>query len=466
MREQPVERVRAHDPHPADARRAARRPLVFGTVAVVLVAALVVAFVTGDADNQPAALDAAESSDGSPTGNAAPGRDTAGDSSDPDRSDTTDDREDTSDTSGSSDASTTTSDAPRRTATTADRTAISVLRDDGTPSDEREMREAFTVSDDELTPKSVVASGKGLFFAQNMMYRHNVSVYDRGGDKVATISDRVDLAAFGVEDGVEADGSPVEATFTPDGRYAYVSNYKMYGNGFNPVADDPCDAGDWDDSYVYRIDTKQLRIDKVIPTGAVPKYVAVTPDGSKLLVSNWCGFDVSVIDTAKNVEITRIPVGRHPRGIAVTSDSSTAYVTVMGESRIARIDLAALAVVGDVPDAGGTPRHLQLSPDDRFLYVSNNLEGVVRKIDLQIGAAVGTVATGVQPRSTVLTPDGTALFVVNYQDGTVSKVRTSDMTVTQELYSGVHPVGITYDPATRQIWVANYAGSLSVFVDR
>ncbi|MBA3803432.1 MAG: peptidoglycan-binding protein, partial [Acidimicrobiia bacterium] len=429
MREQPVERVRAHDPHPADARRAARRPLVLGTLAVVLVAALVVAFVTGDADNQPAALDAAESSDGTPTGNAAPGRDTARHSSDPDRSDTTDDRENTSDTSGSSDASTTTSDAPRRTATTADRTAISVLRDDGTPSDEREMREAFTVSDDELTPKSVVASGKGLFFAQNMMYRHNVSVYDRGGDKVATISDRVDLAAFGVEDGVEADGSPVEAAFTPDGRYAYVSNYKMYGNGFNPVADDPCDAGDWDDSYVYRIDTKRLRIDKVIPTGAVPKYVAVTPDGSKLLVSNWCGFDVSVIDTAKNVEISRIPVGRHPRGIAVTSDSSTAYVTVMGESRIARIDLAALAVVGDVPDAGGTPRHLQLSGDDRFLYVSNNLEGVVRKIDLQIGAAVGTVATGVQPRSTVLTPDGTALFVVNYQDGTVSKVRTSDMTV-------------------------------------
>ncbi len=220
-----------------------------------------------------------------------------------------------------------------------------------------------------------------------MMYRHNVSVYDRGGDKVATISDRVDLAAFGIEDGVEADGSPVEAAFTPDGRYVYVSNYKMYGNGFNPVADDPCDAGDWDDSYVYRIDTKKLRIDKVIPTGAVPKYVAVTPDGSKLLVSNWCGFDVSVIDTAKNVELTRIPVGRHPRGIAVTSDSSTAYVTVMGESRIARIDLAALAVVGDVPlDRADTRWH---GPVRRQLPGRHRLQGAHERHDGAPGAVLG-----------------------------------------------------------------------------
>ena len=348
---------------------------------------------------------------------------------------------------------------------TDDRTTISVLADDGKPSEERTLAEAFTVTDPDLQPKSVVASGSGLFFAQNMMYRHNVSVYDRAGEEVATVSDRVDLSELGVDGGVVADGSPVEAAFTPGGRYAYVSNYKMYGDGYNPVADDDCDAGDWDDSFVYRIDTNSFEIDTAIPTGAVPKYMAVTPDGTKLVVSNWCGFDVSIIDIATNTELTRVDVGRHPRGIAITNDSASAYVTVMGEHRIVRIDLAGYGIA-DIPGAGNTPRHLVLSPDDRFLYVSNNLEGVVRKLDLQTGGEAGRVATGVQPRTMVLTPDGTALFVVNYQDGTVSKVRTSDMSVQQELYSGVHPVGITYDPQTRQVWVANYAGSLKVFVDR
>ena len=30
----------------------------------------------------------------------------------------------------------------------------------------------------------------------------------------------------------------------------------------------------------------------------VPKYVAVTPDNRYVLVTNWCSFDLSVIDRA------------------------------------------------------------------------------------------------------------------------------------------------------------------------
>ncbi|MDQ3737889.1 MAG: YncE family protein [Actinomycetota bacterium] len=436
---------------------------MLASVIALFAGTLALALLTSD--SEPDQVTSAPPALGGTSSELAPAGGTTGlPSTDPTRSST--DGTPASAAADSTDPSTTTKRRAKTTTTTADdRTTISVLADDGKRSEDRTLSEGFTVTDPDLQPKSVVASGAGLFFAQNMMYRHNVSVYDRAGDEVATVSDRVDLSKLGVDGGVVADGSPVEAAFTPDGRYAYVSNYKMYGDGYNPVADDDCDAGDWDDSFVYRIDTKSFEIDKAIPTGAVPKFMAVTPDGTKLVVSNWCGFDVSIIDVASNSELTRVDVGRHPRGIAITNDSASAYVTVMGEARIVRIDLNGYATA-DVPGAGNTPRHLVLSPDDRFLYVSNNLEGVVRKLDLQTGAEAGRVATGVQPRTMVLTPDGTALFVVNYQDGTVSKVRTSDMSVQQELYSGVHPVGITYDPDTRQVWVANYAGSLKVFVDR
>ena len=57
--------------------------------------------------------------------------------------------------------------------------------DDGKTSDERRLVDDFIVTDDELQPKSIVSSGDGLFFAQNMMYRHNVLIYDRAGNKVA-----------------------------------------------------------------------------------------------------------------------------------------------------------------------------------------------------------------------------------------------------------------------------------------
>ena len=362
------------------------------------------------------------------------------------------------DTTGSTTTTTTTS-----TATTV---PVTLAPDDGKTSSERVLVDAFTVQDDDLQPKSIVASGDGLFFAQNMMYRHNVAIYDRSGAKVGTIPDDIDPADFGLGESVQLQGSPVEAAFTPDGRYVYVSNYKMFGSGYNPVADDSCDRGSWDDSFVYKIDVATLEIVAIVPTGAVPKFLQVTPDGTKLVVSNWCGFDVSIIDTASDTELGRVDVGRHPRGIAIDSDSEVAYVTVMGEARIDVIGLQSRTVIRSIEDAAGsTPRHLVLSGDDRYLYVSNHRMNSVRKIDLQANTVVGTASTGTETRTMALSDDGESLYVVNYQDGTVSKVRTSDMEILQTVYSGVHPVGITYDADTRQIWVANYAGSLRIFTD-
>ncbi len=362
--------------------------------------------------------------------------------------------------------STSTSSAPSPTTVAPAIAAAPLAAGDGKTSAQRRLESAFVVSNADLQPKSIVASGNGLFFAQNMMYRHNMMVFDRTGALVAKIPDNVDLAALGVAGGVNAKGAPVEAAFAHDGLSVYVSNYKMYGHGFNPVADDNCNRGHWDDSYIYKVNTKTFSIDKAIPTGAVPKFMAITPDGAQLLVSNWCGFDLPMIDTANDTPITRINIGRHPRGIAITKDSRYAYVAVMGENKIVKVDLGKQAVVGAVADAGVTPRHLLLSPDDRYLYVSNNHQNSVRKIDLSADREVGTAATGTEPRTMALSDDGESLYVVNYQDGTVSKVRTVDMNILQTEPSGMHPVGVTYDAPTRQVWVANYAGSLHVFIDK
>ncbi len=354
---------------------------------------------------------------------------------------------------------------PTSPPTTTSTTLVAPAPDDGLTAAERTLVDSFTISDPDLRPKSVIVTDDGLFFLQNMMYRHNVSVFDRLGTKRAMIDDQVNLANFGIDGGV-VQGSPVEAAVSPDGDTVYVSNYQMFGPGYDPSAGDNCNRGQWDDSFVYAIDTATLTIRDVIPTGPVPKHLAVSPDGQRLVVSNWCGFDVSIIDTATGTELGRVDVGRHPRGVAVESTSSTAYVAVMGGATIAIIDLDSLTVVGQVPNTGTTPRHLILSDDDRYLYVTNNSMNSVRKIDLSTGEVAGVVHTGTQTRSMDISDDGTALYVVNYEDGTISKVRTSDMVEIQELHSGHHPIGIAYDDYTHQVWVANYAGTIRVFTDQ
>ena len=331
-----------------------------------------------------------------------------------------------------------------------------------------------------LSPKSVVASGTGLFFVQNMMYRHTVSVFDSDRQLRATLPDSVDLNAFGYD--VPAgtyQGAPVEAAFNSDGSYAFVSNYRMYGPGYDPNAgSDTCGKDVGQASFVFRIDTRLLEIDRLYPVGPVPKFLAVTPDDRLLLVSNWCGFDVSVINLQTHETLAEIEVGRHPRGIAVTSDSAIAYVAVMGSTDIALIDLSQfeasvtqtgtedeVGVVSHLRGVGRQPRHLVLSPDDEILYVSLSGEDSVVALDADTGEELQRVHTGSLPRSMAISDDGTALYVVNYASDTMTKLRTSDFSEIQSFDTAARPVGITYDSFSDEVWVSAYSGVIHVYAE-
>lgn len=328
------------------------------------------------------------------------------------------------------------------------------LPDDGRAATQRSMSRVARITDGPLTPKSVVTSGDGLAVAQNMMYQHGVTVYDRSHRLVKRIDDRYE--------GLR--GSPVEAAFTHDRRSIYVTNYQMYGDGYDKPGGDNCGKGAWDPSYVYRIDVESLEIDQRIEVGAVPKYVAVTPDDRAVLVTNWCGYDLSVIDAATGTQTRRVDLGRFPRGIAVTPDSSTAFVAVMGSSDIAAVDLSSFEVTW-IRGVGRGPRHLVMSPDGASLYATLNSEGAVARIDVAERKVVAKLKGQSEPRSMAISDDGTALYVVNYSADRVAKIDTATMTETQRVPTDHHPIGISYDPGSREVWVACYSGSLLVFAD-
>lgn len=326
----------------------------------------------------------------------------------------------------------------------------------------------LTVIGGDISPKSVDATGTGLVFAQNMMYRHTITVYRSSGRLIDTISDGIDLARFGVggHPGV-SHGAPVEAAVTPDHRYMWISNYSMYGTGFGPEGSDTCTAetgyaDGYTDSYLYRVSLATLRIDAVAKVGWVPKYVAVTPSGRWVLASNWCSYDLSIVSAATHREVARIPIGPYPRGIAVSPDSKFAYVAVMGGDTLAVVDLDTRRVVGSIY-TGSNPRHVVISPNGQFLYVTLNQPGDVVKILRRTGRILGEVHTGQDCRSLAISANGTTLYVVNYLSDTMTMLRASDLKVLQTVPTGTNPVGITFDPVTGHVWVAVYTGEIMVF---
>ncbi len=203
------------------------------------------------------------------------------------------------------------------------------------PSDSLRLRR-LPVIRGSISPKSIVATGTGLFFAQNMMYRHTMTVYNRKGQLVKTISDRVNLSRFGFDRWPSrVNGAPVEAAVAPDHKHIYVSQYSMYGPGFNHPG---WDTGWVDDridrSFVYEISLSTFRKTRVFRVGPVPKAVGVSPDGRWLLAANWTHRDVSLVDLRKGREVKRIVVGGNPRGIAFAPDSSKVYLSAESGQRV------------------------------------------------------------------------------------------------------------------------------------
>ncbi|WP_446664386.1 YncE family protein [Flexivirga sp. B27] len=317
-----------------------------------------------------------------------------------------------------------------------------------------------------ITPKSVDASGHGLVLANNMIYSHSITVYDSTTHKlVKRLSDAVDLSKFGFpkHKGISK-GGPVEAAWTKDAKYAYVSNYVMSGPGFKGSAQDECSPkSGYDRGFVYRYNAERQDWDQAIEVGAVPKFVAITPDQKKVVISNWCDFTISIIDRAKAKEVKTIKLAAQPRGIVIMPDNKTAYVAAMYGNKVFRVNLdtGEHHVIMEV----NRPRHLVLSPDSKTLYLAASGTNRVYKIDTSTDKVVSQVISGPEPRSMAISEDGTALYVVNYFGKSASKITTADMKVVQRVPTDPAPIGITYDDATHQVWVACYGGSMLIFDD-
>ena len=330
-------------------------------------------------------------------------------------------------------------------------------------SDQTKLALVKTITGD-ISPKSVRSSGTGLVSAHNMMYRHSVTIYDSNTQElIKRIPDSVKLSDFGyTKYSGTYKGSPVEGAFSPDGQYLYVTNYAMYGKGFNKEGTDICSpANDFDSSFVYRINLNNYKIDGVYAVGSVPKVIEVTPDNKYILVTTWCSYTLDVISIAKQKKVKSIKIGRYPRGIAISADSSKAYIAEMGGSNIHEISLTDFTK--KLIPIGVNPRAIVLSPDNSKMYVTLNMAGKVAAWDLVNHKSLGSVKTGKAARSLAISSDGTALFVVNYASGTLSKVRASDLKVLQTVKVCASPIGITFDQPTLRTWVACYGGSIKVF---
>ena len=271
-------------------------------------------------------------------------------------------------------------------------------------------------------------------------------------------------------------GKPVEMAFSHGGRYLWVPYYRR---SYDPNASSP--------SAMAIIDTRSDRIVRVMPTGPLPKYIAVSPDSTVAVVTHWGDNTLGAIDIRGDdpaqfryvghwtVEY-RMPVeglegnrdsncGFCLRGTVFTPDGKTVLVARMGGGGLAGFEASTGRYLGTLLDFVPNPRHILISPDGRTLYASGNQSGAIGRYDLSamlralagaggkriVGPGGETLAVGRGARTIALSPDGRTLYAAINNESRLVKVDLAGWRVVDRATVDPFTVGLAVSPDGRTI---------------
>ena len=177
------------------------------------------------------------------------------------------------------------------------------------------------------------------------------------------------------------------------------------------------------------------RADTLVKIGAVqgsPALLALTPDGSKLYVSQFTSSrtnKVSVVNTATMTTQKLIDVWTMPHGIRMNHAGTRLYVANMLSDNLSVIDVTTDSVMktimlaDDANPYGPTkymPMELAVSPDDRYVVVACSETKEVRMFNTTNDSLETIYPVGDQPWQLQFTPDGDYCYVTNRRGNSVS----------------------------------------------
>ena len=165
----------------------------------------------------------------------------------------------------------------------------------------------------------------------------------------------------------------------------------------------------------------------------------------KVYVANEEADTVSVLDAASFKVVATVRVGKMPHNVQVSPDGKLVWVTNNGE-----------------PALAGAPVHQTMGKGE---HEAMSKAGAVWVIDAGSDAVIAKVPVGLHPAHVVMTPDGRFAYVTNGGDNTVSVIDASVQRVVATIPVGKFPHGIRFSPDGRQAYVANLKGGTVSVID-
>jgi YVTN family beta-propeller protein len=277
-------------------------------------------------------------------------------------------------------------------------------------------------------------------------------------------------------------GSFAGIAFSPDGRNFYVGGgrndniytYSIRGNGSWAKHGPPIQLGHHGGNGLFR--------DKTPP---VTGGLAVSADGSKLIIANVYNDSVSVVDlrtgaVAKEIDLRPGKIDSKKAGVAggeypfwvVVKGNDTAYVSSVRDREIVVLRIGDSSTVRLRIKTKGNPNQMILDRRQIFLYVAEDNSDSVTVIDTRSNKVVRNFSTagaegdvpdvvfryhGSAPSGLALSPDGTTLYVTNGGANSVAVIRglPNHARTIGLIPTGYYPYAVSTSGDGRMLYVAN-----------
>src|SRR6202035_5067317 len=211
-------------------------------------------------------------------------------------------------------------------------------------------------------------------------------------------------------------------------------------------------------------------------TGIATSFTDVNPSGAEtpqIFVGNGgAAKTVHAVKTSTNVgtSITTGTIGIEPNGMAVTPEGTKVLVAEGASNQVQIITVAShtIAATVAVPEVAGVksrPDAVAVTPNGLTAYVVDGATKRVYPLTIASGTLGGGIVVNTQgdPGAIVVTPNGEKAYVANLGAHNVSAISTGSNTVTATVAIGAgetgKPIALAVTPDSAHVYVADQGNS-------
>ena len=205
---------------------------------------------------------------------------------------------------------------------------------------------------------------------------------------------------------------------------------------------------------IYKINARALTVEKIIetPTGSEPHGLRVAPDSSTAYVAMLGSKSLGILDL-ENDTVTFVPLDGQAVQTGITPNGQKVIVSLYDKKQLAVYERGHVWKLSFIPLPADARGPIQMYPtiDSLFVYLADQgyyfdqpVGQLVYKIDLTTNQVVKTIKTGNGPHGIVISPNDRFVYVTNLLDGDVAIIDTATDEVVVKIPVGKEPNGISH----------------------